>query len=346
MLLLIIGIIIVVCIIIVIEFKIKYIENFDNKEKKDEDIPTFTDNIVNVYDDKGVAINVALIVAPMNNKDKDNYEKYNHKILFLGMTSYLEFPNIVSNKLDLYNDPNNQTWKFDYKNNIKGWFYCFRNPDNYFNSFTPKLLLSESDFADEKTLKPDSSIQKKYDFIYICHKLDENKKTCENDWVTYNKNWKLAIDCLNIMCAKFKLKGLLVGRMGCTIPSVCLKQLDLTEKLPWNDLLQKYKECKFVFVPNIYDASPRIITEALCHDLPLMVNKKILGGWKYINDETGVFFNDLNDFEYNLEKLLKNLHTYRPRKFFIEHIVREKKCYILFKLILIIRLIFLLIVNI
>ena len=283
------------------------------------DVPTFKDNIVNIYDDKGNKIKVALIVAPMNDDDKKVYDTYKDTIIFMGMTSYLEFPNIISNPLDVYNDPNHKSWTFDYKNKLAGWFYCFKNPGDYFPMSIPKLLLSESDFADSSTIQPDKKIKIKYDFIYICHKVDEHKKTCDDDWVTYNKNWKLAIDCLNIMCSKFKLKGLLVGRMGCKIPDVCRKNLDLTEKLPWKELLVKYKESKFVFVPNIHDASPRIITEALCHNIPIMVNKNILGGWKYVNDKTGVFFNNLEDFEYNLEKLLTNVHIYQPRKYFIEN---------------------------
>ena len=121
------------------------------------------------------------------------------------------------------------------------------------------------------------------------------------------------------MCTKFKLKGLIVGRKGCEALTICKKSLEFTDKLEWNDLVTKYKETKFIFIPSIADASPRVITEALCLDLPIIVNKNILGGWKYVNEQTGVFFNDLNDFEYNLGILLKNMDTYTPRQYFIDN---------------------------
>ena len=75
----------------------------------------------------------------------------------------------------------------------------------------PLLFQSESDYTDCNINKPDPTIKKEYDFIYICLKVDEKKDTCD-DWATWNKNWELAQKCLKIMCNKYKLKGLLVGR--------------------------------------------------------------------------------------------------------------------------------------
>ena len=40
----------------------------------------------------------------------------------------------------------------------------------------PLLFASESDWADCNALKPDKSIKKEYDFIYICLKVDDKKK--------------------------------------------------------------------------------------------------------------------------------------------------------------------------
>jgi glycosyltransferase involved in cell wall biosynthesis len=291
----------------------EYMTNMTNN------IPDFKDNIVNVYDNKGNKINVAFVVAPMSVSDKKNYDTYHDKMVFLGMTSYLEFPNIISNPLDAYHDPNHTSWKFDYKNKLQGWLYCFKNPQNYFPPHIPKALISESDFVDVNLLQPSHTVKKKYDFIYICHKYDAKEKKCTNDWVTYNKNWKLATECLYIMCHTFKLKGLLVGRMGCDIPPVCMKHIDMTEKIPWNEMKQKYQESKFLFVPNIYDASPRVITEAMSINLPVLLNKNILGGWKYINKQTGELFNNIDDFSSQLQKIISNNATYTPRKYILDN---------------------------
>ena len=72
---------------------------------------------------------------------------------------------------------------------------------------------------------------------------------------------------------------------------------------------------KFMLLPNLEDASPRIITESLCLNKPIFVNENILGGWKYVNDKTGEFFNERNIKE-QAEKLLKNYDNYTPRKYY------------------------------
>ena len=57
---------------------------------------------------------------------------------------------------------------------------------------------------------------------------------------------------------------------------------------------KELQKARFIFVPNVSDASPRVLTEALCYDLRLLVNYNLLGGWKYVNEQTGVLFNDVN----------------------------------------------------
>lgn len=321
-------IIIVIALIIYRYLTIYKIERFSsvddtnntNNTNDTEEIPEFKDNIVNVYDDKGNLVNIAFAVAPFNgNTDNENYNKYKDKILFLGMTSYLEFPNVVSNPQDLYSDKNNDTWKFNYTKKIKGWLHCFRNPSQIFPSDVKLSLISESDFGDYKIIKPNKNVKKKYDFIYICHKLDADSKECKDDWVAYNKNWNLMKECLNILCSKYKYKGLLVGRSGCDISEKCNNLIETTEKLEWDELLKKYNESKMLIVPNIHDASPRVVTEAMCMNLPVLMNKNILGGWKYINNKTGEFFNDISDFEVNMNKIVNNLNKYKPRKYFINN---------------------------
>ena len=73
---------------------------------------------------------------------------------------------------------------------------------------------------------------------------------------------------------------------------------------------------KFGFFPNITDCSPRIITECLVQNTPVLVNNKILGGWKYINNETGRLFT-IKTFKKDLRFMLEN--KFSPRKNFIEN---------------------------
>ena len=56
----------------------------------------------------------------------------------------------------------------------------------------------------------------------------------------------------------------------------------------------------------------------MCYNLPVLVNKNIVGGWKYVTPETGEEFT-MNDFESQLDKFIKNLDNYKPREFIINN---------------------------
>ena len=274
---------------------------------------------VNVFDNKGNQLNVTLLSRPFY--DKVHYEKYEKiKDIFfiLGISSYQEFPNMPMNPKDNYNTSTNTYNYIEWVNMCDGWLHCFRDKDKYLPKTMNSLLLSESDFIDCQINKPDPTIEKKYDFIYICHRDDTND--CSKDeWVAFNKNLGLAEQCFDILCGKLNMKGLLIGRAGCKIPDNLKNNLDVTPKLDYHTMNKKYDEAKFIFLPNVNDASPRVLTEALCHNIPCLVNENIVGGWKYVNDKTGVFFNGIDDIEEKATLLSSNLGTYEPRKNFIEN---------------------------
>ena len=111
------------------------------------------------------------------------------------------------------------------------------------------------------------------------------------------------------MCNEYNLKGILVGRKDCKLPVGCDSKCKTTGFLSQLKLIEAFNQSKFILVPNQTDASPRILTEALCCDLPALVNYNILGGWKYIEpDSSGYLFNDEIDFRVSLNKLLHNYH--------------------------------------
>ena len=277
---------------------------------------------LNIYDDKGNKTNVVFITHPFTRDEciKQYNDAKKKGVLFLGMSSYCEFPGIISNPHDILHDPNNDAWKkYNYFDLTEGWCHCFREPNKYIkNNTKPITLISESDFANYDNHKPDDTIEKKYDFLYVCLKDNE---TCKDGWQSYNRNWEVAKKCLDIMCEKYNLKGLLVGRINCEIPKGCHQLMELTDFMEYHKFIKSYNQCKFVFVPNIADASPRVLTEALCFNLPALVNYNILGGWKYINDKSGELFVDENDFEKVLNKFLTKLKNkeYNSRQNYIDH---------------------------
>ena len=272
---------------------------------------------LNVYavDSKGgeTLTNILFITHPFVSESQ--YETYTKKKAegskFLGMTSYSEFPNHISNPHDRFANVNDIAWNYNYNDLVDGWCYCFRNSQGLKN---PKLLLSESDFANINLHVPDDT-PKEYDFMYVCIK-DNN--SCEDGWQSYNRNWEVAKEMLKIMCDDFGLKGLLIGRINCEIPAGCHSLMNLTDFQEYVKFIKNYNKCKFLFVPNITDASPRVVTEAMCYNLPIFMNVDILGGWKYIiPGETGEFFNNnIDNFRYCLENFLSHLGEYKSRDHF------------------------------
>ena len=283
---------------------------------KESDIFTVARPFVNLYDNNGNQINVTLLSRPFFMESHyTEYDRIKQRFLILGISSYQEFPNQPRNPKDGFTQEN----KYDYikwVNMCEGWLHCFRNPDDFLPKSMKNMLLSESDFADCVLNKPDPTAEKKYDFIYICHR-DDLGDCSTKEWVAYNKNLDLAEKCFKILCKKYNYKGLLIGRSGCKLPEGCENKLETTKKLEYYTMIKKYDEAKFIFVPNISDASPRVLTEALCHNIPCLVNKNIIGGWKYVTPETGEFFSGESDFEENLDKLMVNLSKYEPRKHYL-----------------------------
>lgn len=285
----------------------------------EEDVPSMKRPFLNIYDDKDRKLNVVFITHPFTRPEciKEYEDAKSKGVHFLGMSSYCEFPGIVSNPHDVLHDPNLDAWKYDYFDLTKGWCHCFRTPDKFIPPTVniKKALISESDFANYVNHKPSEIPLKdrEYDFIYVC--LKDNDK-CTDGWQAYNRNWDKAKKYLDIMCEKYKLKGLLIGRINCEIPKSCHNNMELTDFLEYHKFIGNYAKCKFIFLPNFCDASPRVMTEAMCYNLPILVNSEILGGWKYVTPETGEEFND-TDFSDKLEKFLKNLENYKPREYFI-----------------------------
>ncbi len=308
-------------------------EGFENASKP---LPELTNPFVHLYDDEGNKLNVVLIAQPLGSDDQ--YRKYMEnmaKVIFIGISSYMEFPYVPSNPEDNYKiehfEQNQENFAYEYTTPYyldmyfemcKGWLHCFKNPEKYIPIDKPHALISESDFVNYKQIpyEPDSQgVEREFDFLYSCPKVNE-KSNC-NDWVSHNKNWELAKKCLPILCEKFKLKGLLVGRKDCDIPEGCKPYITTTGWLNYGDNISKYNKCKFLFVPNQRDASPRVITEAMSADCAVLMNTNILGGWKYVVEQTGELFTDENDIEAVLNKFIPKLNKkeYKSRQYIIDN---------------------------
>eukprot|EP00747_Dinoflagellata_sp_TGD_P204437 gnl/TRDRNA2_/TRDRNA2_78104_c0_seq1.p1 gnl/TRDRNA2_/TRDRNA2_78104_c0~~gnl/TRDRNA2_/TRDRNA2_78104_c0_seq1.p1 ORF type:complete len:194 (+),score=37.93 gnl/TRDRNA2_/TRDRNA2_78104_c0_seq1:83-583(+) len=131
------------------------------------------------------------------------------------------------------------------------------------------------------------------------------------------------------MCGEMGLTGVLVAtkdkqdRKACSIPASCSGKIKQTTYLDQREFFDYVKQSHFLFVPQVHDASPRVTTQALALNVPLLMNRNIIGGWKYIDTKTGESFNDMSDFRENAEKLLRNVKAggvYWPRRYVDENL--------------------------
>jgi len=308
-------IILFICILIYFNLNIVCIENFQElnkdelllKENRKFPFRYFQDENNNVLPI------VAVTAFFRSNEDKLRYLNYiKNGINIIGVTAYKTFPKKITDDAE---DKYHLSDDFNYTKNIKIWLTCMKNLDLYnFNSDNIALEMSESDFYD---IDDNNTTEKKYDFIYICNK--DNDSCPLNGWNAINRNYDLALKCFPIMINEFKLKGLCVGRIGCNLEKLYGDNIEVTDFLDYHVLQQKMRESKFLFVPNIYDASPRVISECLVKNVPVLMNRNIVCGFKYINNKTGELFTDEHDIKESLQNLLNNINNISPQKWWINN---------------------------
>jgi len=197
------------------------------------------------------------------------------------------------------------------------------NPDAYFDPHVKTILMSQSDFNLQGPMKfgrKQSTAVKKYDFTFSGTDQDVHRNCV--GWSSFAKNWTFVLEALEVMCSdEFGLTGVLVatkdkqGMRACSIPESCNGKMLQTSFLDQNDFFNYLVQSKFAFVPQVYDASPRVTTQALSMNVPMLMNDNIVGGWKYLNQQTGEFFHDMSDFRQSLRRLLNSLDTYTPLEY-------------------------------
>jgi hypothetical protein len=117
------------------------------------------------------------------------------------------------------------------------------------------------------------------------------------------------------------LKILIIGREKMDDPSEEHPNIILKTFTPYYDFVDLIEKSKVCFVPNISDASPRVITESLIKGVPVLVNRKIFGGWKYVCGQTGKFFDNENNIVDKIIKIIKKVDEgkYNTREWFLKN---------------------------
>jgi len=264
----------------------------------------------------GNQVNILLVRSQPNDVQQRLYHKYKNDILFLGISSMNDYPLKDEGSAD-------QT---DYLGMFPGFLHMMREPEKVFPPHVKTLLMSQSDFSLPDVPARDYSVPKKYDFTYSASDCDV--EIDGKGWCGWSKNWTFVKEALGMMCGELKLTGVLVATKNkantkaYSIPDSCKgRMIQTTYLAQQQDYFDYLKQSRFAFLPQIHDASPRVSSQALAHDVPILMNYYIKGGWKYVTEQTGEFFHDMSDFRESLLKILKGAdepHHYEPRKWALE----------------------------
>ncbi|GAA2445823.1 hypothetical protein GCM10010191_73460 [Actinomadura vinacea] len=227
----------------------------------------------------------------------------------VGLCSFGPFPLFHEGYRDFWELPGEtvpeEGWNRPFIEACEAWCHCFREPDRFLPPGRPRLLFSNSDFTDIERIRaaalPSGPVGKRWDVVYSClgHRLYE-----------FQKDWDTAKACLRRLCGDLGLRVLVVGRAdSADLPD--LPGLEVLESLPlpWDEFLQYVARARVVMLPHRFDASPRALPEALAMDVPVLVRRGILGGWKYVTPETGEFFDDEGDVVQAAWRVLTGTYT-------------------------------------
>jgi len=269
---------------------------------------------LNIIDENGKYVDIVCIRGPLDKEeDIKSFERFiKQKKLIIGCSSYLSFPSKCTNTICEYGNFFFKGKRIDTL--VDGWLHPFK--DDRIIKNKNKLLLSESDFVDNIDFLNNYNIYSKkikYDFICYCPS-DENNDS-KGGWHYHNKNWPLAKKTIETACNDLNLKGILVGRKDAQL-NIEKNKLKRYENLDHITFIKKISECKFMIISSYEDASPRVICESILLNTPVLVNKDIIGGWKYVNSNTGAFYSE-NDIKKKIKTLLNR--KYSPREYYFKN---------------------------
>lgn len=241
-----------------------------------------------VVDEAGAETGLLAVRGPLGEREQELVRELTARRRLVGWSSYGTFPRsherFDGDEAALTGQHGRER---SYVAACEAWVHCFRAPERFLPAGVPWLLLSESDFVEPREVRAAAGRVEVdgHDVAYVC---------CPNDFNETTKNWRLARRCLARLADDLGTTALLVGRLGAAdLPEV--PGLSVVDELPRDELLARLARCRVLLVPNVLDASPQLIVEALALDVPVVVNEQILGGWKYVHDATGRFFTNEDD---------------------------------------------------
>lgn len=235
----------------------------------------------------------------------------NHK--FVCMSSRTDFP-----RASRFRQNGKEPWWVSaIEEKSSGYMHCFRNPQDFrIPQNKPQILLSNSDYWNFPKME---KLNKKYHFMYCCNRGSWGKEDPKNE--------KFFVKFAKRFCVNSNMKCCIAGRDSFIdeFPVLKHENIHFFGDSKWSKVLELQRQSGCLFVTAVEDASPRIIPEAILMGTPVVVNKDIWGGWKYVNDETGLFFDESGDIDLVAEAILEmNDSNLNPREFFVQNYGKKR----------------------
>ena len=270
-------------------------------------------NLVKIVDEKGQPTDYIGVRGEFEDPDTENLFKFlvSQGKRVIGISSYQNFPQLNCNPFQNPGYPQTRADQFltKYGDHVVLWCHCFRDTLAYFPASIPALLYSESDQYPHGPVLYGINEAKRFDcFVTI-------QDGAWNGWV---RGLDILVRWVNFMADTLNLKVLVCGNNRKKNFSPRVTVIDFQ---PWHLFLKAMSSAKFFLCASGYDASPRVILEAIGLNLPVLVNENILGGWKYINGYTGTFFNPVESIKKKIETFLTDINEgrYAPRRWMQEN---------------------------
>jgi hypothetical protein len=213
-------------------------------------------------------------------KHRRHYEHLaRSKYRFIGFCSHGEFPN--------------ENWIYP----CEAWCHGYRDPERRLPPDLPQVMLSESDFADAEAINRAASGAKHEAIVadYVVVALPGWPEKVKRPSLAKACTWELA---------RLGFRGLFVGL---SVPEGVAPGTLCVSFLPWHVLMASIAHARFVLFTSEVDGSPRLITESLCLNKPVLLPSDLLQGWKYCNDPgCGEFYSGSHDVAVAAIRLLSH----------------------------------------
>lgn len=212
----------------------------------------------------------------------------------LGICAFENWPARIPNPRDLPVIRSYDLFEKPYYRRFAGFMHNFRAPRDVFPDDVPLLAMDFSDFVQVRK----RGREKAYDLLYYAG-YKEADQPASVAWSSVVKQHDLALLVIRTLLDRYPDIRVAIVHDVFAIDDPRVTRFGF---LPYREFLDTVEASRILLVPSVLDASPRVITEALCLDTQVMVNADISGGWKYVNETTGAFF-DRTDFLAVYERL-------------------------------------------